>query len=397
MIGANGHDPFFIGEKVTPESHPTLIAESPPRDIGDSIFFDESNFSQMLRLEQKRAERSGKAFLLLLLDLSNLIEESRGKFPARKKIGGVLSSCFRDTDLRGWYKQDRVLGIILTEVSLLDDTVKDRIYLKVFHRLGDWLGENEAKKVLISLHKFPEDHKDSHGNGCYDRNLYPDPTRKKLSHRISRISKRAMDVVGSAIVLILLSPLFLALGLAIKLTSPGPVLFRQERMGIRGERFTFLKFRSMVADCDERAHKDYIQTFIQQQPSSALPPENGGQAAVYKLQEDPRITPLGRFLRRTSLDELPQFLNVLKGDMSLVGPRPPIPYEFALYGVWHKRRLLEAKPGITGLWQVEGRSCTAFDEMVRLDLRYIRNWSLWLDIKILLKTPQAVLTCRGAY
>ena len=382
---------------MTPESDPTLIAESPQRDVQDSIFFDESNFNRMLRLEQKRAERSGKAFLLLLLDLSNLIDESRGKFPARKKIGGVLSSCFRDTDLKGWCKQDRVIGIILTEVSFVDDTVKDHIYSKIFNGLGNLLGQNEAKKVVISLHVFPEDQENSNGNGCYDRILYPDLTRQKLSHRISRVSKRAMDVVGSAVALIILSPLFLAMALVIKLTSQGPVLFRQERLGIRGERFTFLKFRSMVADCDERSHKDYIQTFIQQQPSSALPSENGGKAAVYKLQEDPRITPLGRFLRRTSLDELPQFLNVLQGDMSLVGPRPPIPYEFALYGVWHKRRLLEAKPGITGLWQVEGRSCTAFDEMVRIDLRYIRNWSLWLDIKILCKTPWVVLNCRGAY
>jgi lipopolysaccharide/colanic/teichoic acid biosynthesis glycosyltransferase len=118
---------------------------------------------------------------------------------------------------------------------------------------------------------------------------------------------------------------------------------------------------------------------------------------VYKLREDPRITPLGKILRKTSLDELPQFINVLRGDMSLVGPRPPLPYELTSYSRWHRSRLLETKPGITGLWQVNGRSSTTFDEMVRLDLRYARAWSLWLDLKILFKTPWAVFWGQGAY
>jgi lipopolysaccharide/colanic/teichoic acid biosynthesis glycosyltransferase len=125
--------------------------------------------------------------------------------------------------------------------------------------------------------------------------------------------------------------------------------------------------------------------------------DNGNTPGVYKLSNDPRITSIGNFLRKTSLDELPQLINVLKGEMSLVGPRPPIPYECELYDIWHRRRLLSVKPGITGLWQVTGRSSTTFDEMVRLDLKYVNEWSLWLDIKLLLKTPCVILTGKGGY
>ena len=378
------------------EFHPFLIVESPQGDLRNSIFFSEPSFNQMLRLEQKRAERSGKGFLLMLLDLSNLLDESQGRFRALRGIEGVLP-CFRDTDIKGWYKKDRVIGIILTEVSVLDDTFKDLVYFKILTHLCDLLGESDAKKIEISLHTFPEDPKNGDADGRYDPNLHPDLGRRTLSNRISLISKRAMDILGSAVALIILSPLLLAIALAIKLTSKGPVLFRQERLGLRGKGFIFLKFRSMYVDCDERAHKDYVERFIQQQESAASRTVDGKVAEVYKLQDDPRITPLGRLLRRTSLDEFPQFINVLRGEMSLVGPRPPIPYEFDFYGVWHRRRILEARPGITGLWQVEGRSSTTFDEMVRFDLRYTREWSLWLDIKILLKTPWVVLTCRGGY
>lgn len=142
---------------------------------------------------------------------------------------------------------------------------------------------------------------------------------------------------------------------------------------------------------DPRKHRDYIVKYIGEQQNAAVEP------GVFKLKDDPRITLIGRWLRKTSLDELPQLINVLKGEMSLVGPRPPIPYEYDLYDIWHRRRLLSRRPGITGLWQVMGRSSTTFDEMVRLDLEYISKWSLALDIKILLKTPGAVLSGDGAY
>jgi lipopolysaccharide/colanic/teichoic acid biosynthesis glycosyltransferase len=185
-------------------------------------------------------------------------------------------------------------------------------------------------------------------------------------------------------------------GVAIKLTSKGPILFRQTRIGQFGQHFTFLKFRSMYTDADSRVHQQYVQEFILQSKNGNGAHEALKQDGFFKLSQDPRITPVGRFIRTTSLDELPQLLNVLAGTMSLVGPRPPIPYEAEHYDMWHRRRLLEAKPGITGLWQVKGRSRTTFEDMVRLDLQYIDEWSLWTDLKLLLQTPWTVIKCEGA-
>jgi lipopolysaccharide/colanic/teichoic acid biosynthesis glycosyltransferase len=207
--------------------------------------------------------------------------------------------------------------------------------------------------------------------------------------------KRVVDVAGSAAMLLLLGPLLALIALAIKQTSKGPVVFQQERLGQFGVRFKFLKFRTMYTNNDPKIHREYTQRFIAGQ-SRRHDPEPG-KLAVYKLTNDSRVTPIGRFLRKTSLDELPQLWNVLRGEMSLVGPRPPVPYEFEVYDIWHRRRVLEVKPGVTGLWQVTGRSRMCFDDMVRLDLRYSQSWSLWLDLKILIATPRAVLGGEGAY
>jgi lipopolysaccharide/colanic/teichoic acid biosynthesis glycosyltransferase len=173
------------------------------------------------------------------------------------------------------------------------------------------------------------------------------------------------------------------------------VFYRQQRVGRYGQTFTFLKFRSMYANNDTSVHKEFVTRLIASNPGQTTQTESGD--GVYKLTNDKRITSVGGILRRTSLDELPQFLNVLKGEMSLVGPRPPIPYELAAYQTWHRQRLLAVKPGITGLWQVMGRSSIRFDEMVRLDLRYASTWTPWLDLKILLRTPGAVIKGTGAY
>jgi len=182
---------------------------------------------------------------------------------------------------------------------------------------------------------------------------------------------------------------------AIKATSKGPVFFRQRRIGQHGKPFVFLKFRSMYVDNDAGVHKEYVKRLIAGKADKQ--PSDGDGQGVYKLTADPRITRVGSFLRKTSLDELPQFINVLQGEMSLVGPRPPVPYEVEAYDIWHRRRLLEAKPGITGLWQVSGRSRVNFDDMVRLDLHYARTWSPWMDIKILVRTPGAVVLGVGAH
>jgi len=198
-----------------------------------------------------------------------------------------------------------------------------------------------------------------------------------------------------ALLLILFAPIFLLIAAAVKFSSKGPVFFQQKRLGQYGEPFVFLKFRSMYVGNDASVHREYVKKLISGKAERHQ--SNGNGHGVFKLTGDSRITRVGSFLRKTSLDELPQFINVLRGDMSLVGPRPPIPYEVENYDFWHRRRLLEVKPGITGLWQVSGRSRVTFDEMVRLDLRYARSWSPWMDVKILLRTPLAVVLGEGAH
>ncbi|MFO7693214.1 MAG: sugar transferase [Vicinamibacterales bacterium] len=198
-------------------------------------------------------------------------------------------------------------------------------------------------------------------------------------------AKRALDIVGSLAMMALFAPVMLVAMIAVRVTSPGPVFLRQVRIGRRGEPFRMLKLRTMYVNAGHGIHQDYMAWFIK---SSGKESRTG--AEFFKLKDDPRITGPGRLLRRTSLDELPQFLNVLWGEMSLVGPRPPLPFEVDQYQPWHRRRVLEAKPGITGLWQVSGRSRTTFDDMVRLDLRYARTHTLWADIRILAATPRAM-------
>lgn len=198
--------------------------------------------------------------------------------------------------------------------------------------------------------------------------------------------KRVMDVVLASLLLVGLSPVLLAVAVAVKLSSPGPILFRQSRVGQSGRRFEMLKFRSMRADSSHDEHREYIVAYIKGQAAT----QATADGPLYKLTRDTRVTPSGQFLRKTSLDELPQLWNVLWGEMSLVGPRPPIPYEVELYRPEHLGRL-EARPGITGLWQVSGRNRTTFEEMVALDLEYIQRCSLGLDLWILVKTIPVVL------
>jgi len=205
-----------------------------------------------------------------------------------------------------------------------------------------------------------------------------------------RFIKRFVDIVASAFALVLLLPVFLAVGMAIKLTSKGPILSRQTRLGRHGVPFEYLKFRTMFANYNAERHRSYVEQLLSGKFGAV------GEKPVFKIQHDPRISPVGRFLRRTSLDELPQFWNVLRGDMTLVGPRPPVSYEWDCYESWHKQRL-SATPGITGLWQIEGRSITGFDDMVKLDIEYIKHASLLVDLKILLKTPVAALRSDKAF
>jgi lipopolysaccharide/colanic/teichoic acid biosynthesis glycosyltransferase len=212
-------------------------------------------------------------------------------------------------------------------------------------------------------------------------------------------AKRLLDIMVASILLVLFAPLMLAIAFAVMLDSRGPVVFRQQR--VCGEQpfgdpdpaeqqFTFLKFRTMYANADQKIHQHYVTGLI----NGAAARIGEGDQKLFKLQGDRRVTRVGRFLRKTSLDELPQLINVLRGEMSLVGPRPAIPYEVRQYKPWHLRRL-SVRQGLTGLWQVMGRNELSFDEMVQLDIEYAQTQNLWLDIKILLQTLPAVLKGRG--
>jgi exopolysaccharide biosynthesis polyprenyl glycosylphosphotransferase len=209
----------------------------------------------------------------------------------------------------------------------------------------------------------------------------------------ARFVKRSSDLVITLAALIVLAPLWLLIALLIKLDSSGPIFYKQERVGMDGRVFLFYKFRSMRAGSDDARHREFQEKYIKGKPDSNL----GDPARpAYKLRADDRVTRLGKLLRKTSLDELPQLFNVLRGDMSVVGPRPPIPYEVESYELWHRKRL-DMKPGITGLWQVSGRNRLTFDEMVRMDLYYIENWSLLLDVKIILQTLPVMWRGEDAY
>jgi len=361
---------------------------------GERRVLSEESFQHMLSIERKRTERSRKAFLLMLLDTG--AGAGRNSAKRLENIVPTLLVNTRETDITGWYKDGSVLGVMFTELEIED---KEPILRTMLERVSGALRENltfeQFNRVSISFHLFPEDWNQDSDERPSNPALYPDLTKRDEARRSFQIMKRLMDIVGSLGALLLLSPVLLAIATAIKLTSKGPVLFKQKRIGEYGKPFTFLKFRSMYVNNDAREHREYVQKLIAGKAEKQ--PSNGNGAGVYKLTKDPRVTRVGSFLRRTSLDELPQFLNVLEGKMSLVGPRPPVPYEVEAYHVWHRRRLLEAKPGITGLWQVNGRCRIKFDDMVRLDLQYARSWSPWMDVKILLRTPGAVVLGEGAH
>jgi exopolysaccharide biosynthesis polyprenyl glycosylphosphotransferase len=206
-----------------------------------------------------------------------------------------------------------------------------------------------------------------------------------------RASKRLFDLIVASLLIVILLPVFLICAYLVWRSSPGPIIFRQPRVGAQGRQFTFLKFRSMRVHADATPHREYVAKFINGQAEQQ--PANKG--SMFKLVEDPRVTPVGRILRRTSLDELPQLFNVVRGNMSLVGPRPPIPYELEHYRPEHYRRLA-VKPGITGFWQVNGRSHTTFEEMIALDIEYIRCASFLTDLRVLLRTVPVVLNQQGA-
>jgi len=365
-----------------------------PGSDGERIVLGEEAFRRTISIERKRTERSRKPFLLMLLDSGNReVSERNGK--ALDSVVSALVAFTRATDVTGWYKDRATVGVMFTDLAVDDkSSILSTMLTRVSTTLRDNLTFEQFNQISISFHFFPDDWDHDISGRPSNPTLYPDLSSHDNNRQLLSGIKRMIDIVGSAMALIICAPLWLIIALAIKATSRGPVLFRQQRIGQYGKRFTFLKFRSMHVGSDSSVHQEYVEKLIAGQAERK--PSNGNGGGVFKLTDDRRITRVGALLRRTSLDEVPQFLNVLKGDMSLVGPRPAIPYEVAVYQTWHRRRVLQVKPGITGLWQISGRSRVTFDEMVRLDLRYARDCSPWLDLRILLQTPRAVIAGNGA-
>jgi lipopolysaccharide/colanic/teichoic acid biosynthesis glycosyltransferase len=327
-------------------------------------------------------DRSRAPLSVVLLSFKDRSVENSPKAQAFLRS---LQKNTRETDVKGWLEKD-VLGLILPDT---DGRGVQKYVEKITNGNGD-------TNFSVAAGTYPDDlfHK-LLSDEPSDPDFFPvNLDQYEEAGKVALAFKRAVDILGATVGLILFSPIMLFTSLAIKLTSPGPAIFTQDRFGKKGARFPFYKFRSMYWKVDDRLHQEYVTSLIKGDLEKIN--QGDGEEPLYKMRSDPRVTRVGKIIRKTSIDELPQFFNVLKGEMSLVGPRPPIPYEVEKYEPWHLRRILEVKPGITGLWQVDGRSKTSFDDMVRMDLRYVQNWSLWLDIKILLKTVRAVVRPNGA-
>ena len=357
---------------------PPTAPRREPRVIAEELF------RVVLKHERKRAGRCNQPFVLLIVAVDG--QPAPGSSFIWKPVIETLGALIRETDIMGWLARRAAIGVVLTEIRTLDAAARQEFEARISRELVTKLDGETAGKFLVRLHVHVHSEQ---GETAVEDTFWPGDSQTTTYDRI----KRGFDIITSFSLLCLLSPLFLLIGALVKWGSGGrgPVFFGQVRIGQKTKPFTMLKFRTMKVDADPKVHLEFVTNFIKSSEN-----RHAASNVVFKLTNDPRVTPVGRLLRKTSLDELPQLLNVLRGDMSLVGPRPPLPYEFKEYKPWHCRRVLEAKPGITGLWQVKGRSRTTFDDMVRLDLRYARTYSLGTDLKILLATPRAVISGKGA-
>jgi lipopolysaccharide/colanic/teichoic acid biosynthesis glycosyltransferase len=367
----------IVRERPTAGPAPDAARRRPLHVMSDEMF------RGVLVRERKRADRSNDAFLLVVLEMPN---DNR---PSWRHAIEALAAVKRDTDMVGWITRDRVLGLMMPCSGLAAGSELRGIEESVRGELAKRLDGVKLHRVSLGVHAHPAPPATDSSAQAVDPLL--DALHSRQAPTLAAVAKRGLDIIGSLVLLLFVAPVLMIVAALVKLTSPGPVFFRQVRVGEHAKPFTMLKFRTMRVDADDRLHRQYVAGLI-----AAGAQGDAASGGVFKITNDPRVTPIGRLLRKTSLDELPQFVNVLLGSMSLVGPRPPIPYEVEQYKPWHTRRVLDAKPGITGLWQVTGRSRTTFDEMVRLDLRYARSVSIWTDIKILLATPRAVLSGKGA-
>lgn len=350
-------------------------------DAGTEIL-GSNQFLRQLTVEKRRADRTKSPLSLVVVQVDTGRD---GLFDLIDELLDELTRSKREIDSVGYIGGHRI-GLILPHTG--EDGLE--AFLKILARRMD--------QLPVSIHgvTYPDDLFD---NLSADASDFSDTIAFFFDEdpqlgRVAAFSKRFMDIVGALVGIIVFSPIMLLTAIAIATTSTGAIIFRQTRLGKGAVPFVFLKFRSMRVDSDDSIHRQYVSNLIDGKLDSVN--EGDESRPHYKMSRDPRVTRVGRIIRSTSIDELPQFFNVLRGDMSLVGPRPPLPYEVEKYQSWHLRRVLQIRPGITGLWQVEGRSKTSFDDMVRLDLRYIRHWSIWLDVKILLRTILVVLRRDGA-
>ena len=367
---------FGMRPAAQPSSEPPAQVQVGGPILGESVF------REALVRERKRADRFDASFAVLLVDRSD--DASEGA--TWVSILSAMAAVKRDADAVGWLEQGAVLGLLLPEVSRNGALkVMDRLRHQISGRLGD--SALAAVSMRLYAHGV-EPGPDGAAFPSVDLLLEAFVPQRDQPGRDA--AKRGLDILGSLALMVIFAPAMLVILAAVKWTSPGPAMLRQVRIGRRGEPFAMRKIRTMYVNAGHEVHQDYMTWFIK---SSGQQPRTRDE--VFKLTNDPRITRPGRLLRKASLDELPQFWNVLRGDMSLVGPRPPLPFEVEQYQPWHRRRVLEVKPGVTGLWQVSGRSRTTFDDMVRLDLRYARTHSLWTDIRILAATPRAMF--KGAH
>lgn len=339
-------------------------------------------FAAQLRREMRRADRSGSSLSLALFGVAPAADAE-----SILSLCTTLQECIRETDVLGFAGKG-IVGVICPDTG---DTGLQSFVSKVEGRLGG-IG------CSIDSGTYPDDL--FNRISCVPGDSLPEnpilASAAPAAPLVAYPLKRPLDIVGALVAILLFSPVMLLTAAAVRLGSPGPVIFRQTRLGQGGRPFSFYKFRSMFVNGDDRIHRQYVEKLIKGEHAQIDQADGAGGQPMYKMVRDPRITWVGRIIRRTSIDELPQLFNVLKGDMSLVGPRPPLPYEAQNYQSWHLRRVLEVQPGITGLWQVEGRSKVTFDEMVRMDLRYVRDCSLTLDLQLLMRTARVVMRCDGA-
>ncbi len=377
-------------------------------------------FKNILLRERSRADREDKCFSLVVFDVKNT--ETNGGSHSKWLMVDTLTKRLRSADEAGWFDKEKI-------AVLLHNTLEEgaRCFAKDFQKLIVNIGQPFSYTVCI----YPDDwYNIDDGKGISGKCNPGDASSKKdstISHNqilftkqatrefislasqpmdimaensnrslhelmVSFLSKnpawkRIIDVAGSTVIIIVISPLFFFVSLLIKIVSPGPVLFKQKRVGYMGKTFTLLKFRTMEVNIDATDHQQHVIKLIK----GAAQGGEHSEKPMIKLDDHPHIIPFGKIIRKTCIDEMPQLINVLRGEMSLIGPRPPIPYEVEEYEHWHKRRL-DVLPGLTGLWQVSGKNRLTFKEMVSLDIQYSKQLSFWLDIKIILKTPFAIVS-----